>query len=130
MRHSPVLSGKIIVRFHQITLIAAYALISQMRGAYAETVEVKYRGPVQLDSFKCTDIFRSSFIRRVCYDREDSYLLLNLNGTYYHYCEVPVSVVNELLNAPSMGSYYGNAIKGKGGMGPYDCRVKKVPGER
>ena len=32
----------------------------------AETVEVKYRGAVDLAPFKCTSIDRSSFIRRVC----------------------------------------------------------------
>ena len=97
--------------------------------AFAETVDVKYRGLVQLDTFECTDVNRSSVIKRVCYDEKGAYLLLNLGGNYYHYCEVPSFVVNELLSAKSMGAYYGSAIKGKGEMGPYDCRVKRVPGE-
>jgi hypothetical protein len=36
----------------------------------SEIVEVKYRGPVDLKHFDCSDISRSSFIKRVCYDRQ------------------------------------------------------------
>ncbi len=39
----------------------------------AETVDVKYRGPVDLKTFECRDINRSSFIQRVCYDKAQSY---------------------------------------------------------
>ncbi|MDH2381951.1 MULTISPECIES: hypothetical protein [unclassified Bradyrhizobium] len=39
----------------------------------AETVDVKYRGAVDLKSFACTDITRSSFIQRACYDKAQSY---------------------------------------------------------
>jgi hypothetical protein len=37
--------------------------------ALAETVDVKYRGPLDLAPFACTDVARSSFIRRVCFDK-------------------------------------------------------------
>jgi hypothetical protein len=59
--------------------------------ARAETVNVKYRGPVDLKPFACADTPRSSFIQRVCYDRSQSYMLINLRGTYYHYCELPAA---------------------------------------
>ena len=36
--------------------------------AAAETVTVKYRGPVPLDTFQCATIDRSSLVERVCYD--------------------------------------------------------------
>jgi len=39
----------------------------------SETVDVKYRGPVDLKTFECRDINRSSFIQRVCYDKAQSY---------------------------------------------------------
>ena len=109
----------------KIILIAVSLIATSV--AHAESVFVKYRGSVPLDSFQCEDITRSSVIKRVCYDKANSYLVLNLNGTYYHYCEVGVSVVSELLNASSMGKYYGTYIKGQGEMGPFDCRVRKVP---
>jgi KTSC domain len=85
----------------------------------AEAVDVKYRGRVDLKPFACTDTPRSSFIQRVCYDKAQSYMLINLRGTYYHYCE--------FLAAPSMGQFYNQRIKGTGSDGPFDCRTHRVP---
>lgn len=68
----------------------------------AESVFVKYRGAVDLKPFDCTDIARSSFVDRVCYDRRNQYMLISLNGTFYHYCEIDAGTVASLLNAPSM----------------------------
>jgi hypothetical protein len=93
----------------------------------AETVEVKYRGPVDLRTFECTDISRSSFIQRVCYDKAQSYMIISLRGTYYHYCELPPVTFNSLMDAPSMGQFYNQSIKGTGSDGPYDCRTHRVP---
>ncbi|MGY4160207.1 MULTISPECIES: KTSC domain-containing protein [unclassified Bradyrhizobium] len=95
--------------------------------ASAETVDVKYRGAVDLKPFACTDIARSSFIQRVCYDKAQSYMLINLRGTYYHYCELPPAVLDAFLAAPSMGQFYNQNIKGTGADGPYDCRTHRVP---
>jgi hypothetical protein len=95
--------------------------------ASAETVNVKYRGPVDLKPFACTDTPRSSFIRRVCYDKAQSYMLIQLNATWYHYCEIPASTVSALLSADSAGRYYNANIKGSGSDGPYDCRTHRVP---
>ena len=86
----------------------------------SETVDVKYRGTVDLTPFACTDTPRSSFIERVCYDKAQSYMLINLRGTYYHYCEMPAETFNAFLTAPSMGQFYNQKIKGSGSDGPYD----------
>ena len=91
-------------------------------GARAESVYVKYRGDVDLKHFDCTDITRSSFIRRVCYDSRQEYMLVSLNGTFYHYCEIDTRTVSSLLEAPSMGRFYNASIKGS-----FDCRVRRVP---
>ena len=48
-----------------LLLAASYIFFSAAR---AESVYVKYRGNVDLDPFVCTEVTRSSFIRRVCYD--------------------------------------------------------------
>jgi hypothetical protein len=93
----------------------------------SETVDVKYRGPVDLKSFECRDISRSSFIQRVCYDRPQSYMIISLRGTYYHYCELPPVTYDALMGAPSMGQFYNQNIKGTGSDGPYDCRTHRVP---
>ena len=89
--------------------------------ARAESVYVKYRGEVDLSSFDCKEITRSSFIRRVCYDRRNEYMLISLNGTFYHYCAIDAGTVSTLLNAPSMGQFYNANIKGN-----FDCRVNQL----
>jgi uncharacterized protein DUF4189/KTSC domain-containing protein len=107
-------------------LIAAFATIVILTAcpsvASGESVYVKYRGEVDLKSFDCTDINRSSFIERVCYDRRNEYMLISLNGVYYHYCEIGPDTVASLLSAPSMGRFYNANIKSR-----FDCRVLYVP---
>jgi hypothetical protein len=93
----------------------------------SETVDVKYRGPVDLKTFECRDTPRSSFIQRVCYDKRQSYMIINLKGTYYHYCELSPATFDGLMRAPSMGQFYNQNIKGSGSDGPYGCRTHRVP---
>ncbi len=88
----------------------------------SETANVKFRGPVNLAPFKCDTIARSSFIQRVCYDASNSYMLINLSGTWYHYCEIGQGMVSSLLAAESMGRFYNVSIKGN-----FDCRTHRVP---
>jgi hypothetical protein len=88
----------------------------------SEIVEVKYRGALDLRHFSCTDISRSSFIKRVCYDQSNEYMVISLNGTYYHYCEIDSGTVSSLLYAASMGRYYNASIKGR-----FDCRTHRAP---
>ena len=95
--------------------------------ALAEDVFVKYRGPVPLDTFQCEDISRSSFIQRVCYDDAQQYMIINLSGTYFHYCEIGSDTVAALMSAPSMGKFYNQVIKGSGSNGPFDCRTHQIP---
>jgi KTSC domain len=93
----------------------------------SETVDVNYRGNVDLKTFECRDISRSSFIQRVCYDKAQDYILISLRGTYYHYCELPPVTFDGLMGAPSMGQFYNQNIKGSGSDGPYDCRTHRTP---
>jgi len=108
-----------------IGLLIAGALVASP--ASAEAVNVKYRGHVDLKPFACTDTPLSSFIERVCYDKAQSYMLISLRGTYYHYCELPGATFDAFLAAPSMGQFYNQRIKGTGSDGPFDCRTHQVP---
>jgi hypothetical protein len=90
--------------------------------AVNEQVFVKYRGPVNLAAFACEPVTKSSFIRRVCYDAKNAYMLIDLNGTYYHYCEIDEATVTGLLTAPSMGRFFNASIKRS-----FDCRTHRVP---
>jgi hypothetical protein len=105
-----------------ICLPALVGLALSCFEAQAESVYVKYRGEVDLRHFECTDITRSSFIRRVCYDPREQYMLISLNGTFYHYCEIDTETVSSLLDAASMGRFYNASIKGS-----FDCRIHRVP---
>ena len=67
---------------------------------------------VDLKYFACADISGSSLIRRVCYDPGNEYMLISLNGTFYHYCGIDADTVSSLLNAPSMGRFYNASVKG------------------
>jgi hypothetical protein len=93
----------------------------------SETVDVKYRGAVDLKPFACTDTPRSSFIQRVCYDKTQAYMLINLRGMYYHYCELPTAIFEAFMIALSMGQFYNQKIKSAGSDGPFDCRTHRVP---
>jgi len=89
--------------------------------ANAETVFVKYRGQVVLDQFRCSSP-SSSFVHRICYRAERKYLVVLLDSTYYHYCNIPKAVVEQWLAAPSQGRFYGEYIKGN-----FDCRLGGIP---
>lgn len=107
-----------------LLLVVIFWLLS-ISDAQSETVNVKYRGPVNLAPFKCETIGRSSLVNRVCYDNRERYMIINLQGTYYHYCEIDSRTVSELLAASSMGRYFNANIKGN-----FDCRVNRVPSYR
>ena len=91
----------------------------------AESVDVRYLGPVNLKSFICQDITRSSLIERVCYDRRSRRMLVRRNAVYDQYCELPKDMVDAFLNAPSMGQYFKANIEGD--ERPYVCRTHRVP---
>jgi hypothetical protein len=88
----------------------------------SETVDVKYRGSVELSPFACSTVDRSSFIRRVCYDAAHSYMIVKLNETYYHYCDIDSTTVDAFTAADSMGRFFNASIKGH-----FECRTGRVP---
>jgi len=47
-----------------------------------------------------------------------------LNSTYYHYCNMPASIVEQWLSAQSAGRFYNAYIKGN-----YDCRLGGIPSD-
>lgn len=98
-------------------LVTATALLTPS-SARAEAVSVVGAGSVSLKSLKC-DFVTSSFVERLCFDQRRSYMLAQLNGTWYHYCGVSLQTYRELINAPSIGRYLNERIRGQ-----YDCVEK------
>jgi len=84
--------------------------------SYAESVYVQYRGNVSLDGFYC-EYTQSSFVNRICYQQQNYYVVVSLNGSYYHFCGVPYNAVSDWLYAYSKGSFFNKYIRGR-----FDCR--------
>ena len=106
-----------------ILITIALSLVSGFTGlVHAETVNVKYRGVVDLAPFQCESVSRSSLVTRVCYDRSEQYMVIGLQGTYYHYCEIDAGTVSALKSADSMGRFFNTNIKGN-----FDCRARRLP---
>lgn len=88
-----------------------------------EYVWVSDRGLVDVEPLTCTDIVTSNYLRRVCYDETQSYLLVALDDKWLHYCEVDSSIVGAFIAAPSVARFYNSNIR----SGPFDCRKKRMP---
>jgi len=86
-----------------------------------ESVDVRDFGPVNLRSFNCQDITRSSLIERVCYDETSRHMIVRRNAVYDQYCELPKDMVDALL-----GQYFKVNIAGNSKPGPYDCGTRKA----
>lgn len=108
-------------------LLPIIVLMATASRVDAETIDVKYCGKLDLTPFACTVITRSSFIHRTCYDRAKQFMVVQLKSVNYAYCEMPISVYDQFLNAPSMGLYSNANIKGTGRDGPFDCRTHVAP---
>jgi len=91
----------------------------------SETVDVRDRGTVDLRTFECRDINRSSLIQRACYDKAQRQMIININGIYDQYCELPAPTFAALMGAPSMGQFFNRTIRGSGPDSPYDCRTHR-----
>jgi hypothetical protein len=98
--------------------------------AASECVAIKYRDtPVCLDTFKCVETPQSSFVRKVCFDAAQSYLVIKLNDVWYHYCAVDRVSFENLTTASSIGSYYNQNFRSHGTIhGPFDCRDHRGAG--
>ena len=92
----------------------------------AESVDVRYLGSVNLKSYICQDITRSSLIERVCYDETSRHMIVRHSAVSDQYCELPKGVVDAFLNAPSMGQYFNTNIAGTGKSRAYDCGTRKA----
>ena len=97
------------------------ASLMMTASAAAETIDVKYWGPVDLSSYECTDT-ASSFVHRVCYDENKAHIVVRLRNTYYPYCRVDRATVSAWLNSSSKGRFYNANIKSSAVNGRFDCR--------
>jgi hypothetical protein len=78
---------------------------------------------IDLATFECRDISRSTVLQRVCYDRAQQNLVVAVDGRYDRYCAVAAETVDSLLGAPSMGQFFNRNIKREAAGSRYDCRA-------
>ena len=64
----------------------------------------------------------STLVDAVAYDPTNGYLLIALDGVWYHYCRVPDGVWDRLSTAASAGSFYNAELRGS-----FDCRAGGIP---
>ena len=95
----------------------------------SETVETGEHHRVDLATFECRDITRSTVLQRVCYDGAREDLIVASNGAYDRYCGVTAETVAHLLGAPSMGQFFNQNIKRDAAVGRYGCRTSE-PGRK
>jgi hypothetical protein len=90
----------------------------------AKDIYVKYRGYVNVGNgyFEEIPLKSSSLIKQMFYDKKNSYLLVRLKKTFYHYCSIPTYTILSWTQSKSLGQYYNYSIKGN-----YDCRVYPQP---
>src|SRR5437868_1628352 len=79
------------IRADRIMIRAAASLIAFLLTAPvgSETVDVSDRGTIDLATFECRDINRSSLVQRVCYDSAQRTLIVGIKGSYDDYCDLP-----------------------------------------
>ena len=86
-----------------------------------EMIDVRDRGRVDLGTFECRDINRSTIVQRVCYDHARRVMIAGIQGSYDQYCRFPAETFNSFMSAPSMGQFFNRNIRGSGPGGRYDC---------
>lgn len=116
---------RVHVELEVIVVRALAILLAQLATApiVSETVETGERRLVDLKTFECRDITRSTVLQRVCYDRTRQDLIVAAHGTYDRYCGVTADTVERLLGAPSMGQFFNQNIKREVTAGRYACET-------
>jgi hypothetical protein len=111
------------VELEVIVVRALAILLAQLATApiVSEKVETAEDRLIDLKTFECRDITRSTVLQRVCYDRAQQHLIVAANGAYDRYCGVTADTVERLLGAPSMGKFFNKNIKRDVTAGRYAC---------
>jgi predicted phosphoribosyltransferase len=118
---------RVQVELEVIVVRALALLFAQLAAApiVSETVETGERHLVDLKTFECRDITRSTVLQRVCYDRAQQDLIVAVNGAYDRYCGVTADTVERLLDAPSMGQFFNQNMKREVTGHRYACGARE-----
>jgi hypothetical protein len=98
------------------------AIVAMAGPLAAETVEVEFRGDLDLGHFRCTNTSSLGGIGRVCYDEANRYMVVREDDRWRHFCEVEAVTAERFLAAPAMDRFFGSMIEGR-----HDCKPATVP---
>jgi KTSC domain len=117
---------RVHVELEVIMVRALAILLAQLATApiVSETIETGDHRRVDLGTFECRDITRSTVLQRVCYDPAQQHLVVAASGTYDRYCSVSADTVERLLDAPSMGQFFNQNIRRDAAAGSYACPAR------
>lgn len=106
-------------------MVRAAALILSLFSAPIgpETVDLGNSTTLDLTTFDCRDINRSTIVQRVCYSASERAVMVAVRGSYQHYCGVPAETYDALMIAPSMGIFLNRVLRIAGADGRYACRT-------
>ncbi len=101
-----------------------YKLEEENTTISSQLIDIKYRdSQVDVGQERFSHLSSNDdTLKEAWYDSSNEYLIINLGGTNYHYCEAPDKIWSELKSSNSHYRYYTNNIRGD-----YDCRYNYMP---
>ena len=75
----------------------------------------------------CADVNKGRDVLRICYDKAERHMLIQLKSTYYQYSQIDPATVNALHAERSKRQFFAARIGGNGTDGPFDCRTHPIP---
>jgi hypothetical protein len=109
-------------------MVRAAALLLGLLAApiTSERVEVRGRGAVDLLTFECRDVNRSTVVQRVCYETAQRTLLVEVKGAYQQFCNLPAETYAAFMGAPSMGLFFNRNISEPTSSEPKSIEPKSI----
>ena len=80
---------------------------------------------VELGTFDCRDINRSTVVQRVCYDPAQHVLVVGIGGTYIRYCKLPAATFEAFMTAPSIGQFFARNIRESAPDDRFACQAQR-----
>lgn len=81
--------------------------------AVGQRISVVRRGEVDLTTYTCRKVNRSSFIFRVCHDDAKRIMIVGVRDRYYAYCGIERMAVDQFFAASSMGRHFNQEFRGR-----------------
>lgn len=103
--------------------IAVSNTYNKTENNFSKYIYIKHRWYLDIDSSRFIWWYvADNTVRELYYDSKNRYMIINLDGTYYHYCKVPRDSRNWIYNSSNIYNYYENNFYHN-----FDCRKWWIP---